>query len=130
MGTPGPSLPWRGSEGPSHDIFPAKTASDRSFSTVDECSGMPHPERPHHVYMCFFLLEGWQVQFLSPDLKTAALPSRLTLTGPERLRELAKQGDVLRTPEARQRFERAIQTGSGGVHLKLTRGQFSKLTEC
>jgi hypothetical protein len=44
--------------------------------------------RPHHFYMTFFLLGGWQVQFLSPDL-LAALPNKLTFADPEKMRELA-----------------------------------------
>jgi hypothetical protein len=33
---------------------------------------------PHHVYMTFFLLGGWQIQFLSSDFRTG-LPNKLTL---------------------------------------------------
>jgi hypothetical protein len=84
--------------------------------------------RPHRVYMSFFLMKGWQVQFLSPDLKTA-LPSKLTFADPERIRELATQGEAMGTPESSQMLERAIQTGRGGVYLKLTRRQLRDLAE-
>jgi hypothetical protein len=84
--------------------------------------------RPHHVYMTFFLLGGWQVQFLSPDLRTA-LPNKLTFADPEKIRELAMQGDAVGTPESEQMLEHAIQTGKGGIHLKLTRNQFHDLAE-
>jgi hypothetical protein len=84
--------------------------------------------RPHQVYMSFFLMEGWQVQFLSHDLKTA-LPSKLTFADPEKIRELAKQGDATGTPESSQMLEDSIQAGRGGVYLKLTRRQFRDLAE-
>jgi hypothetical protein len=73
--------------------------------------------------MTFFLLGGWQVQFLSPDLRTA-LPNKLTFADPEEIRELAMQGDAMGTPESRRMLEQAIQAGRGGVHLKLARGQY------
>jgi hypothetical protein len=38
--------------------------------------------------MTFFLLGGWQVQFLSSDFRTA-LPNKLTLANPEKIRERA-----------------------------------------
>ena len=79
--------------------------------------------RPHHVYMSFFFMEGLQVQFLSPDLKTA-LPNKLTFADPEKIRELATQGEAMGTPESRQMLEHAIETGRGGVYLKLARGQY------
>jgi hypothetical protein len=68
--------------------------------------------RPHHVYMTFFLLGGWQVQFLSPDLRTA-LPNKLTFADPEEIRELAMQGDAMGTPESRRVVEHAIQAKGG-----------------
>jgi hypothetical protein len=84
--------------------------------------------RPHHVYMTFFLPGRWQVQFLSPDLRTA-LPNKLTFADPEKIRELVTQGDAVGTPESEQMLEHAIQTDKGGVYLKLTRGQFHDLAE-
>jgi hypothetical protein len=68
-------------------------------------------------------MEGWQVQFLLPDLKTA-LPNKLTFANSEGIRELATQGAAMGTPESRQMLEDAIQTGRGGVYLKLARGQY------
>jgi hypothetical protein len=84
--------------------------------------------RPHHVHMTFFLLGGWRVQFLSPDLRTA-LPNKLTLADPERIREWAMQGLAISTPESWQMFQHAIDTGKGGIHLKLIRNQFHDLAE-
>jgi hypothetical protein len=73
-------------------------------ATADKCSAMPHHERPHHVYMSFFQMDGWQIQFLDTDLETS-LPLKLAVAGPENLRELARQGDAMRTPEARRTLE-------------------------
>jgi hypothetical protein len=39
------------------------------------------------------------------------------------------QGLAISTPESRQMFQRAIDTGRGGIHLKLTRHQFHDLAE-
>jgi hypothetical protein len=87
---------------------------------------MPRYDRPHRVYMSFFQMEGWQVQFLDPDLKIS-LPLKLTVAGPENLRELARQGDAMGTPEARRILERGIHMGSGGVYLRLKPEQYRKL---
>jgi hypothetical protein len=84
--------------------------------------------RPHHVYMTFFLLGGGQVQFLSSDFRTA-LPNKVTLADPEKIREWAMQGQAISTPKSCQIFQHAIDTGSGGIHLNLTRNQFHDLAE-
>jgi hypothetical protein len=84
--------------------------------------------RPHRVYMTFFLMGGWQVQFLSSDFRTA-LPNKLTLADPEKIREWAMQGLAISTPESWQMFQHAIDTGKGGIHLKLTRNQFHDLAK-
>jgi hypothetical protein len=56
---------------------------------------MSRYDRPsHQVYMYFFLRSGWQVQFTVADLKTP-LPRRLIFTDPEKIRELARRGEVL-----------------------------------
>jgi hypothetical protein len=80
----------------------------------------------HQVYMYFFLRSGWQVQFLQPDLKTP-LPRKLTFKDPEKIRELARRGEAWGTSEARQMLEHAIETGRGGIYLRLTPEQFAKL---
>jgi hypothetical protein len=84
--------------------------------------------RPHLVYMTFFLLGEWQVQFLSSDFRTT-LPNKLTLADPEQIREWAMQGLAISTPESWQMFQHAIDTGKGQVHLELTRNQFYDLAE-
>jgi hypothetical protein len=82
----------------------------------------------HRVYMRFFFKSGWQVQFLEADLKTA-LPRKLTFSEPEKIRELAKRGEASTTSEARQILELAIEQGKGGLYLKLTAEQYSKLRQ-
>jgi hypothetical protein len=44
--------------------------------------------------MYFFMRSGWQVQFLEPDLKTS-LPSKLTFSDPEKIKELAGLSSAL-----------------------------------
>jgi hypothetical protein len=89
--------------------------------------GMSRYDRPsHQVYMYFFLRSGWQVQFLEPDLKTP-LPRKLTFADPEKIRELARRREAWGTSEARQMLEHAIDTGRGGVYLRLTPAQYASL---
>jgi hypothetical protein len=86
---------------------------------------MPPHER-HLIYMSFLLMEGWQVQFRGIRLETS-LPLKLTFADPEKIRELARQGDAMETSTARQTLEHAIQMGSGGLYLRLTPEQYQKL---
>jgi hypothetical protein len=60
------------------------------------------------------------------DLKTP-LPRKLTFTDPEKIRELARRGEAWGTSEARQMLEHAIETGRGGIYLRLTPEQYAKL---
>jgi hypothetical protein len=84
-------------------------------------------DRPsHQIYMYFFLRSGWQVQFLEPDLKTP-LPRKFTFADPEKIRELARRGEAWGDSESRQMLEHAIDTGRGGVYLRLTPAQYAKL---
>jgi hypothetical protein len=88
---------------------------------------MSRYDRPsHQVYMYFFKRGGWQVQFLESDLKTP-LPRKLTFTDPDKIRELARRGEAWGTSEARQMLEHAIETGRGGIYLRLTPEQYAKL---
>ena len=80
----------------------------------------------HRVYMSFMSRDGWQVQFLEADLKTA-LPRKFTFADPEKIRELARRGEAWGTSEARQMLEHAIEMGRGGVYLKLTPEQYKRL---
>jgi hypothetical protein len=84
-------------------------------------------DRPsHRVYMSSFRRNGWQVQFLEADLKTP-LPRKLTFTDAEKIRELARRGEAWGNSESRQMLEHAIETGRGGVHLRLTPDQYARL---
>jgi hypothetical protein len=51
----------------------------------------------------------------------------LTFTDPEKIRELAKRGGAWRDSDSRQMLEHAIETGRGGIYLRLTPGQYNKL---
>jgi hypothetical protein len=88
---------------------------------------MSRYDRPsHRVYMFFQFRQGWQVEFLEADLKTP-LPKKLTFTGPDKIRELAKRGEAWSDSESRQLLEHAIETGRGGVYLRLTADQYARL---
>jgi hypothetical protein len=63
--------------------------------------------------MYFFSRQGWQVQFLEADLKTP-LPRRLTLTNPDKIRELARRGEAWGTSEAMQMLEHAMRLAVEG----------------
>jgi len=76
--------------------------------------------------MSFMLPKGWQVQFLEPDLKTP-LPRRLTFAHADKIRELARRGEALGTLEGKQALESAIENGRGGLYLRLTPEQYSRL---
>ena len=87
-------------------------------------------DRPsHRVFMTFFYRKGWQVQFVEADLKTP-LPRTFTFADPEKIRELARRGEAMGTSEARQMLEYALESGRGGVYLKLTPEQHAKLKRC
>jgi hypothetical protein len=88
---------------------------------------MSRYDRPsHQVYCYFFKRGGWEVQFLEVDLKTP-LPRKLTFTDPEKILELARRGGAWRDSESRQMLEHAIETGRGGIYLRLTPTQYGKL---
>jgi hypothetical protein len=76
--------------------------------------------------MYFFLRSGWQVQFLAPDLKTPP-PRKLNFADAEKIRGLARRGEAWRTSKATQMLEHAIDTGRGGVYLRLTPEQYWRL---
>ena len=86
-------------------------------------------DRPsHQVYMYFFKRGGWEIQFLEPDLKTP-LPRKLTFADPEKIRELARRGEAWGTSEAKQMLEHAIETGRGGIYLRLSSAQYARLKQ-
>jgi hypothetical protein len=77
--------------------------------------------------MSFFLRSGWFVSFLEPDLRTP-IPRTFDFAGPEAIRDLARRGGALDTPEGKQKMEQGIESGSGGLFLTLTEDQYRKLT--
>jgi hypothetical protein len=95
-----------------------------SFSYTRLMSRFDRPS--HRVFMTFFFRQGWQVQFLEADLKTP-LPKKLAFTDPDKIRELARRGEAWGDSESRQMLEHAIETGRGGVYLRLTPDQYRKL---
>jgi hypothetical protein len=52
---------------------------------------------------------------------------KLTFTGPDKIRELARRGEGWGDSESRQMLEHAIETGRGGVFLRLTPEQYARL---
>lgn len=66
------------------------------------------------------------MQFLESDLKTP-LPRRFTFADPEKIRELARRGEAWGDSESRQILEHAIETGRGGVYLRLNAEQYARL---
>jgi hypothetical protein len=90
---------------------------------------MSRYDRPsHRVYMSFFFRHRWQVQFLEADLRTP-LPKKLTFTDPDKIRELARRGEAWNDSESRQILEHAIETGRGGVYLRLSPDQYARLRQ-
>jgi hypothetical protein len=57
----------------------------------------------------------------------APLSRKLTFSAPEKIRELARRGEAWRDSESRQMLEHAIETGRGGVYLRLTPEQYGRL---
>jgi hypothetical protein len=90
-------------------------------------ASMSRYDRPsHRVYMYFQFRGDWQIQFLEADLRTP-LPRTLTCTDPEKIRQLARRGEAWGDSESRQMLEHAIETGRGGVFLRLTPEQYACL---
>jgi hypothetical protein len=80
----------------------------------------------HKVYMTFFVRQGGNVQFLEVDCRTS-LPRKYTFTDPEKIRDIARQGQA--TSEALEALEHEIENGRGGMYLDLTPDQYAKLTK-
>ena len=112
--------------------MPFKAANGASMTPikpkrfVDEQARCGLIKALHRVYMQFVFRNGWQVSFLEADLATS-LPAALTFTDAEEIRELARQGQALGTPEARALFEYSIGTGRGGIHLDLPAERYALL---
>jgi hypothetical protein len=87
---------------------------------------MSRYDRPsHRVYIYFHFRGGWQVQFLEVDLRTPF--RKLTFTNPDKIRELARRGEAWSDAESGSDVEHAIETGRGGLFLRLTPDQYARL---
>ena len=80
----------------------------------------------HKIYLYFQFRNGWHCQFMEADLKTP-LPKKLHFKTPAKLIELAERGGGLPDQESRAMPNQAIETGRGGVLLRLTAEQYEKL---
>jgi hypothetical protein len=60
-------------------------------------------------------------------LSTVTPSQEADATDPEKIRELARRGGAWRDSESRQMLEHAIENGRGGIYLRLTPEQYSRL---
>ena len=75
--------------------------------------------------MSFARGRAWVCEFVEENTRTTI--RRLTFATPEKVREIAERGGALHNLESRQMLEYGIESGRGGVTLKLTAGQLAKL---
>lgn len=80
------------------------------------------------VYLFFQFRNGWQCQFLEPDLKTS-LPRKPVLTDSDTLIGFVECGGGLSDLASRQALDQAIAKGRGGVFLDLTPEQYERLRQ-
>ena len=92
----------------------------------DHEAGSPKQTQCHRVYMSFQLRDGWQCKFLEADLKTP-LPKRCHFSTSDRLVELVERGGGFTDQESRLMLAQGIEMGRGGVYLRLTEEQYTKL---
>lgn len=78
------------------------------------------------VYMAFALRGSWRCEFTEVDSRIP-LPRKLTFATADKVREMAERGGALSNLESRQMLEYGIQSGRGGVTLKLTEDQLARL---
>jgi hypothetical protein len=92
---------------------------------------MSRYDRPsHQVYMYFFNLQsGWLGDSVPGAKLEDSLPRKLTFADPEKIRELARRGEAWGTSEAKQMLEHAIETGRGGIYLRLSSAQYARLKQ-
>ena len=85
-------------------------------------------DRPsNRLYMTFMLYRGsWFCQFLESDAKTP-LPRKLNFADPEKIRGPARGGEAWSDLESKQALEHGIETGRGGMWLRLTPEQYARL---
>lgn len=87
---------------------------------------MPSENRRHRVYMSFQDRQGWQCQFMEADLKTP-LPKRLHFASSDKVVELLERAGGFTDLLSRLMLNKGISMGRGGIFLKLTEEQYSKL---
>ncbi len=80
------------------------------------------------VYMTYLLSDGWNVQFLEPNLKTPV--GRIRQLGSiDKVKELLARTPARLDLAAKQAIEHAIARGRGGIYLQLTEEQYRKLAD-
>jgi hypothetical protein len=79
----------------------------------------------YRVYLYFQYRDGWQCQFLEPDLKTS-LPRKLHFASSDKVIELVERAGGFTDQDTRLMVNQAIATGRGGVFLNLTAEQYAK----
>ena len=78
--------------------------------------------------MVFFVRQGLAGSIPRSRLPRTPLPRKFTFTDPDKIRELAKKGEAWgRHQKAGRCWEHAIETGRGGVFLRLTPEQYARL---
>jgi hypothetical protein len=75
--------------------------------------------------MTFTRGRGWVCEFVEES--TRATIRKLTVASPEKVREMAERRGALHNLESRQMLEYGIESGRGGVTLKLPAEQLAKL---
>ena len=78
------------------------------------------------VYASFSREESWEVIFYDSTTRRR-LPVKLKLEDPQKLYELGQRGQGLPDFAAKQSLQAGIDRGRGGMFLKLTNEQYSKL---
>jgi hypothetical protein len=76
--------------------------------------------------MSFQDRQGWQCQFMEADLKTP-LPKRLHFASSDKVVELLERAGGFTDLLSRLMLNKGISMGRGGIFLKLTEEQYSKL---
>jgi len=78
------------------------------------------------VYMKFLKNGGWYCQFFEQDLKTP-LRRRLNFASDGKIKTMQERFGANRLLEDKAAFEHALERGSGGIWLILTRDQYQAL---
>jgi hypothetical protein len=84
--------------------------------------------QPCHALHVLHGSNGWDCQFLEPDLKTS-LPRTLTFRDAAKIRELFDRFAAGKKLEDRQALEYALEMGRGSIWLNLSEEQYAKLKD-